>query len=206
MIAFRAITSEKEFLNGFMVIPDKKRLHYLSWLTLLGMSSIGILLINYLQKKEVEPVLLGGKPYYTQVLTGLSFGAISAALAAVLIRGKRFKSVRSFFEHLMRELNPSLISIIFYSFCAAVGEEVLFRAGIQPLIGIWPASVLFVLLHGYINPSNVSLSIYGIFLIVICSGFGYLFKYLGLTSGITAHFIYDVAMFNLLKYAYHEPH
>ena len=189
-----------------MVIPDKKRLHYLSWLTLLGMSSLGILLISYMQKREVQNVLLGGKPYYAQLLTGLFFGSLSALLAAILIRGKKFKNVRTFFENLMRDLNPSLLSIIFYSFCASVGEEVLFRAGIQPVIGIWPASVLFVLLHGYINPSNISLSIYGIFLVIICSGFGYLFKYFGLTSSIAAHFVYDVAMFNLLKYAYHEPH
>ncbi len=189
-----------------MVVPDKKRLQYFSWLTLLGMSAIGILLISYLQKRDVQTVLLGGKPYYAQVLSGLFFGSLSALLAILLIRGKKFKGVRSFFENLMHELNPSVFNILFYSFCASVGEEVLFRAGIQPLpyIGIWPASVLFVLLHGYINPSNVRLSIYGLFLIVICSGFGYLFKFFGLTSSIVAHFVYDVAMFSMLKYA-HRP-
>ncbi len=189
-----------------MVVPDKKRLQYFSWLTLLGMSAIGILLISYLQKRDVQTVLLGGKPYYAQVLSGLFFGSLSALLAILLIRGKKFKGVRSFFENLMHELNPSVFNILFYSFCASVGEEVLFRAGIQPLpyIGIWPASVLFVLLHGYINPSNIRLSIYGFFLIVICSGFGYLFKFFGLTSSIVAHFVYDVAMFSMLKYA-HRP-
>jgi len=188
-----------------MIVPDKKRLQYFSWLTLLGMSAIGISLINYLQKRDVQQVLLGGKPYYAQVLTGLFFGSLSALLAILLIRGKKFKNVRSFFETLMHELNPSFFNILFYSFCAGVGEEMLFRAGIQPLIGIWPASVLFVLLHGYINPSNITLSIYGMFLIIICSGFGYLFKFFGITSSCVAHFIYDVAMFSLLKYAPQQP-
>ena len=59
----------------------------------------------------------------------------------------------------------------------------------------------FVLLHGYINPMNVNLSIYGMLLIVICAGFGYLFKFFGLASCIIAHFIYDVAMFSVLKYS-----
>jgi membrane protease YdiL (CAAX protease family) len=185
-----------------MVVPDKKRLQYFSWLTLLGMSAIGILLITYLQKGDVQQVLLGGKPYYIQALTGLFFGAVSSLLAILLIRGKKFKNVRSFFENLMHELNPSFFNILFYSFCAGVGEEVLFRAGIQPLIGIWPASVLFVLLHGYITPSNLTLSIYGVFLVIICSGFGYLFKFFGLTSSAVAHFIYDVVMFCMLKYTY----
>lgn len=189
-----------------MVIPDKKRLQYLSWLTLLGMGAMGIVLISFVQKKEVEPVLLGGKPYYLQVLSGLFFGSISALLGLMLIRGKRFKPVRSFFETLLHELNPSFINILFYSFCASAGEEVLFRAGVQPLIGIWPASVIFVLLHGYINPSNINLTIYGLFLVIVCSGFGYLFKFFGLTSVIVSHFVYDVAMFSVLKYTYNRPH
>ena len=189
-----------------MVVPDKKRLYYLSWLTLFGMSAIGILLIHYLQKKSVHDALLGGKDYYQQVISGLFFGGISSLLSLLLVKSRQLKSVRSFFENLMHEINPSFINILFYSFCASVGEEVLFRAGIQPLpwVGIWPAAVVFVFLHGYLNPYNISLTVYGVFLIVICSGFGYLFKFFGLTSSITAHFVYDVSMFSILKYSYKE--
>lgn len=187
-----------------MVIPDKRRLRYLSWLTLFGMSAIGIVLISYLQKREVQPVLLGGRRYYLQMLTGLFFGSLSALLALLLIRGKNFRGVRTFFEDLIGDINPSFFNILFYSFCASVGEEILFRAGVQPLIGIWPASLLFVLLHGYLNPYNINLTIYGVFLIVICAGFGYLFKFFGLTSSMIAHFIYDISMFCVLKYAYEK--
>ncbi len=186
-----------------MVIPDKRRLYYLSWLTLCGMSAIGIVLIHYIQQKEVRDVLFGGKPYYVQFLTGLFFGTFSSLLALLLINGRRFKNVRAFFENLMHEMNPSMVNIVFYSLCASVGEEVLFRAGIQPLIGIWPAAFLFIFLHGYINPSNISLTIYGLFLVTICGGFGYLFKFFGLFSSTLAHFVYDVSMFSLLKYAHH---
>lgn len=166
------------------------------------MSAIGVLLISYLQQREVQPVLTGGKPYYQQVLTGLFFGSLSALLAVVLLNDRRFKNVRSFFEEMMHEINPSLGNILFYSACAGIGEEILFRAGLQPLIGIWPAAVLFVFLHGYIHPTNINLTIYGAFLIIICAGFGYLFKFFGLTSAVVAHFVYDVAMFCVLKYSY----
>lgn len=187
-----------------MVVPNKKRIEYLSWLTLFGMSSLGILLINYLQKSDAEKVLTGGKAYYIQVLTGVFFGSLSALLAVALINGKRFKSVRTFFESLMSDINPSLLNILFYSFCASVGEEVLFRAGVQPLIGIWPAAIIFVALHGYLNPTNFNLTIYGAVLIIICAGFGYLFRYFGLVSSVVAHFVYDVAIFCVLKYAYQK--
>ena len=184
-----------------MVVPDKKRLFYLSWLTLAGMSAIGIVLINYLQHRDVSDVLTGGKIYYLQVIAGLFFGSLTALLAVALINGKRFKSVRKFLQDLLHEINPTIINILLYSFCASVGEEILFRAGIQPLIGIWPAAILFVLLHGYINPMNLSRTIYGAMTIIICAGFGYLFKFFGLASAITAHFVYDVSMFLVLKYS-----
>jgi hypothetical protein len=185
-----------------MVFSNKRQLQYLSWLTLLGMSAIGILLIHYLQQKGVRTTLLGGKKYYLQLLAGLFFGSLAALLGVLLVNGKRFRNLRIFFEDMIGEINPSLFDILFYSFCASIGEEVLFRAGIQPLIGIWPAAALFVLLHGYINPANLNLSIYGIFLIAISAGFGYLFKFFGLFSAIIAHLVYDVSMFCVLKYAY----
>lgn len=185
-----------------MIVPDKTRLQYLSWLTLLGMSAIGVVIISYLQEKEVEPVLMGGKRYYLQVLVGLFFGSLAALLAVLLLNSKRFTGVRAFFETLIQEINPSFTNILFYSFCASIGEEILFRAGLQPLIGIWPTAVLFVFLHGYLNPANINLNIYGIFLIVICAGFGYLFKFFGLTASVVSHFVYDVSMFGVLKYSY----
>jgi membrane protease YdiL (CAAX protease family) len=187
-----------------MVVPDKKRLFYLSWLTLFGMGAMGVVLITYLQKKDAYEVLINGKKYGLQVLTGLFFGGIASLLAVLLIKNPRFKTVRNFFQNLLREIQPTFANILFYSFCAGVGEEILFRAGIQPLIGIWPAAILFVFLHGYINPSNLTLTVYGIFLVVICSGFGYLFKFFGIGSSITAHFVYDVSMFSLLRYSSSE--
>jgi uncharacterized protein len=187
-----------------MAAPDKKRLFYLSWLTLTGMSAIGILLIIYGQKKDVAVVFSGNKMYYRQFLSGLAFGGLASILAVILLKSSMFKGVRTFFTNLINEIQPTFLNILFYSFCASVGEEILFRAGIQPFIGIWPASLLFVLLHGYINPSNINLTIYGVFLVIICSGFGYLFKFFGIGSCITAHFVYDVSMFSLLKYSYKD--
>ena len=187
-----------------MVIPGKKRLFYLSVLTLFGMSAIGMLLIHYAQDKGITATLLGGRAYYLQMLAGLFFGSLAALLALLLIKGKRFKSVRTLFENLLHEINPTVANVLFYSFCASVGEEVLFRAGVQPLIGIWPTAFLFIFLHGYINPYNMNLTIYGVLLIVICAGFGYLFKFFGLAASALAHFVYDVAMFSLLKYSYED--
>ena len=185
-----------------MVVPDKKRLFYLSWLTLAGMSAIGIVLINYLQHRDVSDVLTGGKNYYLQGITGLFFGSLTALLAVAMLNSKRFKHVRNFYEDMMKDMSPSVVNIFFYSLCASVGEEILFRAGVQPLIGIWPTAILFVFfMHGYIPPTNVRMNIFGLMLVVISAGFGYLFKFFGLASAIVAHLIYDISMFCVLKYS-----
>lgn len=186
-----------------MVRSEKTKLFYLSCLTLFGMSAIGILLISYGQQKDVSDKLLGGKNYYLQVITGLFFGSLAALLGLIIINGRYFKNARTYFDDLLDDLNPSLSSILFYAFSAAVGEEILFRAGIQGLIGIWPAAMLFVVLHGYIVPKNIPLLFYNVFLVVVSAGFGYLFKFFGLGSAVVAHFVYDVAMFCVLKYAFH---
>lgn len=167
------------------------------------MGAFGILLITYVQHKDVSEKLLGGKNYYLQGITGLFFGSLAAILGLVLINGKFFRNARTYFDDLIDDLNPSLPSILFYAFSASVGEEILFRAGIQGIIGIWPAALLFVILHGYIVPKNIPLVFYNVFLVVVSAGFGYLFKHIGLTSAIVAHFVYDVAMFCVLKYAFH---
>lgn len=187
-----------------MVRSDKNRLFYLSWLTLFGMSAMGIVIIHYVQGRGVQLALLGGKAYYKQALTGMFFGSLTALFGALLLKGKRFKATKNYFEDLIGGVNPSLAHIIFYSACAGIGEEILFRAGIQCIhgVGIWPAAILFVLLHGYLNPANFNLTVYGVFLIIISAGFGYLYKFFGLTAAVVAHFVYDVSMFSLLKYSY----
>ncbi|MBL0309746.1 MAG: CPBP family intramembrane metalloprotease [Bacteroidetes bacterium] len=135
----------------------------MSWLTLVAMGIAGVLLVIYWQKKDVNKVLIGGKRLYIQALTGLFFGTFSSLLAAALIHGRRFKGVLLFFENIVQQVNPSFLNILFYSTCAGIGEEILFRAGIQPMIGVWPAAIVFVLLHGYINPYNLNMTIYGLF-------------------------------------------
>ncbi|MCS6934030.1 MAG: CPBP family intramembrane metalloprotease [Chitinophagales bacterium] len=184
-----------------MLSHARRKMLYLSWLTLFGMSAMGILLIKYLQQKSVTEVALHGKPYLLQITVGLFFGSLTTLVAVAFIQGKRFRAVREFFVQIIGDLNPGLSEILIYSVCAGVGEEILFRAGIQPLIGVWPAALLFVLLHGYIHPYNFNLTLYGFFLVVISGGFGYLFKFFGLWSAVTAHIVYDVAMFSLLRYS-----
>lgn len=104
------------------------------------------------------------------------------------------KEVRRFFIKFLKPFQFRFIDIIFISFCAGIGEELLFRASIQPLLGIWITAILFVLLHGYLSIRDWHLTIYGIFMVFVAAGLGYLFRFPGIYSAIVAHAIIDIGL------------
>ena len=136
--------------------------------------------------------------WYLQLLYGVSFGLISSFFAIGLIRTKLLEDVSIKYQELFDGLELNIEDIVYYSFCAAVGEELFFRAGIQPFIGIWITAIIFIALHGYLNPFDWRTSIYGIMMILVTAGLGYLFRDIGLFSAICAHFVFDVIMFYYL--------
>lgn len=109
------------------------------------------------------------------------------------------KPVLSKYQKMIISSDIDIQLIFFISFCAGVGEEILFRGVIQPLAGIWITSILFVAIHGYLNPMNWRISIYGVFLTVSIALVGFLSNYLGLTSAIVSHMIIDIILFYKLK-------
>ncbi len=187
---------------------NKESLFQLSIFTLFGFSAIGFALIYWAQGVSPKIALSEGKTIYIQLLLGLLFGLVAALLGLVLIHLPFLKGVSTYFDELFSRLNLNINDIIFYSFCAGVGEEILFRAGFQPLfvigsqpiVGIAITSIIFVLAHGYISLRNWKMTFYGFYLIVISIGLGILFYLWGILSAIAAHFFYDLLMFAYLLF------
>jgi len=173
---------------------------------LLGISTLlffgfgGILLIEFVQDKPFLQVVDEGSTLSTQILAGAGVGVLAGAIALLIITRRFFKDEKDFYYGLISKLNLGYGEMVFLSLCAGIGEELFFRAGIQPLIGIWWTSVLFVLLHGYLNPKNWRISIYGVVMVGIIVGFGYLFETIGIFSAMAAHATFDMVLFlNITK-------
>jgi hypothetical protein len=77
----------------------------------------------------------------------------------------------------------------------------LFRGALQPLLGIPITSILFVAIHGYLNPRDWRLSIYGLFMTAGIAWLGYLTDSRGLLSAIVGHTIIDVYLLIYLQRA-----
>lgn len=166
----------------------------LSLLTLLLFGAGGYLVIEYAQDQDFLEVLESGRGINTQLMTGLIAGMLASVVAVGLISRRFFKEEMEFYKGLIDQLNLRFLDIIFLSLCAGIGEELFFRGGIQPFLGIWWTSILFVLLHGYLNPKNWRISIYGMVMVGIIAGFGFLFRDIGLISAMTAHAVLDIVL------------
>jgi uncharacterized protein len=162
--------------------------------TLFGMGGIGALLIEFVDKKPFISVFQHGIDWYYQIIIGLIFGFISAWGGIFLLEQNFMQKIKNHYAHIFEEMDLSWGAIIFISYCAGVGEEMLFRGAIQTYFGVIPTSIIFVAIHGYLNPKNWRLSIYGLYMTAIIIIIGYMYDYLGIITCMTAHFMIDVVL------------
>jgi membrane protease YdiL (CAAX protease family) len=171
-----------------------KSVFLLGLITLLGFGIGGILIITYFQDLSFLEIWRRGDSTFLQLGKGGLAGLSASGIALFIISRKFFEKEGAFYYGLIGKLSLNRSGIIFLSLCAGIGEEIFFRAAIQPFLGISLTSFLFVLLHGYLTPKNLRLSIYGLVLTVIIIGFGYLFELSGLLAAITAHAVFDLVL------------
>ena len=107
------------------------------------------------------------------------------------------EAVKQFFERLFVDVEVKWPDILLASFSAGVGEELFFRAGLQPFLGIWLTSILFIAIHSYIKMTKAWL-FFGFIMILMSAGLGYLYEYVGLVSAMSAHAAFDVMGFRAL--------
>jgi membrane protease YdiL (CAAX protease family) len=135
---------------------------------------------------------------WIQLPLGVFVGYILGKLAQALVSSKLLKKTEKKYAALIGSLNLNQWSIIGLSLCAGIGEEILFRGAIQPFLGIWITAFIFVAIHGYLNPLDWRLSIYGLFMTIAIALLGYMTESLGILSAIMAHATIDYVLFKYL--------
>lgn len=176
-------------------------MHLIGWGTLLGFPFLG-LIIGYF-----FPVLWSWENIFWfdslawNIVLGLAYGTVIGQLAVWMIAQPFMERVKAQYAPMVQQLNLTMPQIVFLSFCAGIGEEIFFRGFMQQLAGVWITAIIFVAIHGYLNPKNKAVSIYGICLTIAMAGIGYMTEYLGLISAILAHTMIDVVIFLFLTKA-----
>jgi len=172
----------------------KSKFYILGLLTLIGFPLIGITIVGIVEEFPREFTLSYEESLLMQILTGTGYGLIAAFVAWRIIRIPFMQSVRVKYGALIKQLRLNLFDIIFISICAGVGEELLFRGVIQPYLGVWITAVIFVAIHGYLNPMNQKMTIYGVYLTIVIGGLGYLSNDIGIVTAIVAHTVMAIVL------------
>ena len=167
--------------------------------TLIGMPLVAIIVDRFSDTVNLQLAITGDGKYWEQLATGAFTGIMIAVGAHTLIASPLLDKVNSSYARMLGRFRLTFSEILLISLCAGVGEEMLFRGAVQPFLGIPIASILFVAIHGYLNPRDWRLSIYGIFMTVGIAWLGYLAETRGLLSAIVGHTIIDVYLLIYLQ-------
>lgn len=168
--------------------------------TLIGMPLIAIVADHFSETVNLQLALTGDGKFLEQLAVGALAGLAIAVGAHYLIASPLLNAVNNSYARMLGRFRLTLSEIVLISLCAGVGEEMLFRGAVQPFLSIPITSVLFVAIHGYLNPRDWRLSVYGVYMTVGIALLGYLAETRGLLSAMVGHTLIDVY---LLLYMQH---
>lgn len=125
--------------------------------------------------------------------------AIAISIGFAVIKFTLFKDIKKIINEIINNFNLNTLDILIISVIAGVCEEILFRGVLQPMLGIWLTSFLFILLHGYFNPVNWRMSIFGLLMFCLSMVLGFIYMKYGLITAIIFHISYDFTAFLSFK-------
>jgi uncharacterized protein len=137
---------------------------------------------------------------WTELVAGLFVGIIGGMSAWLLISSQIMLPVLQKYGNLIRSLNLTIPTIILVSFAAGIGEELFFRGAVQHYLGIWITAFIFIAIHGYLDPTNWRISLYGALMTLIIAFLGYMKIEIGLISSMMAHTVIDIILFYKLSH------
>jgi len=141
-------------------------------------------------------VLIEGQPLVAQIGWGVTFGlAISVPTTVVVFFVPLFSSLRRELLGLVSRLDLDALNPLWISLSAGIGEELLFRGALQPILGIWWASFIFTLAHfrsGQFHSMNWQKLIYAASVFIVGLFLGYVFLEIGLVAAMVTHAVVDV--------------
>lgn len=170
--------------------------------------SLTLGIVHYAHEEGVSSLFEHGFSLTGQLLSGLAFGLVAAGFVAyVMFRTPVAGILRDYtLVDLLAGMKFSRFDRAQVSFFAGVGEELLFRGALQPVIGLWLTSLLFVALHGYFKFTSLLHVLFGVMMFGLSVGLGLLFEWAGLIAAMTAHAVYDYIMLIIgEKYRFGEP-
>lgn len=154
-----------------------------------GLMAVVGLVVMVIGDVPLGPTIFGVTPgaeppnVLVHVLIGAGAG-LGVVFLTWLVRGlKPMQHLKDEFASVLGQQSSVAIAIL--AITSAVGEELLFRGALQPLIGFWPTAIIFGVLHGGHDPKLWGWAIFAVLAGILL---GWLASYTGsLLAPILAH-------------------
>jgi len=163
-------------------------------LTCLVLCAIAAPVIHFTQDAPLAVFTRPAAPMWQLVIgQGLALVAAIASYAVYRMTARSASTARTIETYArldLRGLNP-----LWMALAAAVGEEMLFRAALQPLLGVWITSILFLATHvpvyrfRQLDKATLAQAA-GVFGVSVALGF--IFQYVGLIAALLVHLWIDI--------------
>ncbi|MGB1031760.1 MAG: lysostaphin resistance A-like protein, partial [Flavobacteriales bacterium] len=155
-------------------MKPSSHLNVLAGDTLFAMPILGAIILGFFNDVSLADRWTGEFPWFQQLLLGLVIGIASAWLAETVLNLKKLNNVMEKYSGILGGFDLSKKEMAWLSICAGVGEELLFRGVLQwvaiEYLGLWlgigVTSILFIAIHGYLNPKNGNIFLYGFFFFI----------------------------------------
>ncbi|MDG2226475.1 MAG: CPBP family intramembrane metalloprotease [Flavobacteriales bacterium] len=170
--------------------------------TIIGFPLAAFIINYFFSSESFWDIFISKQGILKELIIGMCLGILSGLFAWLIIQLKILQPVREKYQNVIGSLRMNIGTIVIVSICAGVGEEILFRGILQSYFGIWVTAVGFVAIHGYLNPFDWRISIYGAYMTAAIIAIGYLNQLYGLTSAMLAHTIIDIILFVKLSREY----
>jgi membrane protease YdiL (CAAX protease family) len=120
----------------------------LALLQLVGLLAIVFLINALFGPKPLWAVVSDGRSLVWQVNAGIVLAiAFSVPALVAVLKLDFLRSFKVLLLELTQRVDLSGWNPLWFGLCAGIGEELLFRGALQPLLGIWWTGLLFALAH-----------------------------------------------------------
>jgi hypothetical protein len=174
---------------------EKRKIYLLGLITLIVFPIPAFFILYYSEGVHPLTILNLGLDWQKKILFGCGVGVTYAVFAFIILQAPIFQKVPLKVTDLVRKLNLNYWDALFLSLCAGIGEELLFRVGVQHYLGIYLTALLFVAVHGYFSFKNPLMSLYGLVVMPLALILGFGYEYLGFWFSAAIHFSYDLILF-----------
>lgn len=162
---------------------------------------LGFITIHFFHDRSILNILSGSSSIVIQILTGIIAGWLFGEIGRRMFNNPKLKKTLDDYLIIkeLKKFSLSSTQVLQISVFAGISEEILFRAALQPIIGIWLTSLIFIGVHGYIRFNTRGHTIFTLFTFLLSVLLGLLFMQFGILSAILAHTVYDVILLRKLN-------